>query len=216
MPYSPHGKSDFYFFQKSDSEEILKILEELILQKIPIQFGIPSSDIQVLTPMRKGDLGYENLNQHLQLLFNSQGEILAEVGPYTIKKGDRVMQIKNNYDKEVFNGDIGFIVGKDGSDVIVDFMDNIVYYEPKDLKELTLAYAISVHKSQGSEYPCVIVPIVPQHTILLRKNLVYTAMTRGMKLVIFVGEKRSLSYAIHKTSTEKRYSGFLKRLMGLI
>lgn len=203
---------DFYFVERDDTQKILGIVEKLVTEKIPYQFSIPQQQIQILTPMRKGVLGYENLNQHLQGLFNPGGKVVGEVGPYILRVGDKIMQIKNNYDKEVFNGDIGFIVEKDGSKIVVDFGDHIVYYEPKGLKELVLAYAISVHKSQGSEYPCVIMPIVPEHTILLRRNLVYTAITRGVKLVIVLGSTRSLAMAVRKAPAEKRHGRFLERL----
>ncbi|RME80777.1 MAG: ATP-dependent RecD-like DNA helicase, partial [Planctomycetota bacterium] len=147
---------DFYFFEQSESSGILERIEQLLLEKIPHHFGIPTSKIQILTPMRRGLLGYENLNNHLQQILNPHGEAIAKIGPYHLRKGDRVMQIRNNYDKEIFNGDMGILEGRKGEEVIVNFGDSRVALKFDEVRDLVLAYAISIHKSQGSEYPCII------------------------------------------------------------
>jgi exodeoxyribonuclease V alpha subunit len=164
-------------------------------------------DIQVLTPMHKGVCGAENLNRELQAALNPTGPSLQRYGR-TYRVGDRVMQVRNNYDKDVFNGDLGRIKRLDlvEQEVIVEIDGREITYDFTDLDELLPAYAITVHKSQGNEYPAVIVPLLTQHFVLLQRNLLYTAITRGKKLVILIGSKKALGIAIRNNKTASRYS----------
>ncbi len=207
-------KSDFYFIQKEDPEEGLRIILELTKERIPKRFGFDSfNDIQVLTPMHKGLVGAGNLNIELQKALNP-GEDGVVRGSRTFRINDKVMQIKNNYDKEVFNGDIGRIVKINTEEQVVTiiFDERNVEYEYTDLDEIILAYAVSIHKSQGSEYPVVIIPILMQHYMLLQRNLIYTAVTRGRKLVVIVGTKKALAIGVKNNKTERRYSYLQNRL----
>jgi exodeoxyribonuclease V alpha subunit len=206
--------SDFFFINRKEPDEIIRTLEHLVTERIPGSFGFdPRAEIQILTPMRRGLLGTENLNRMLQELLNPDGAPV-EAARGRLRAGDRVMQIRNNYDLEVFNGDIGRIAGTDKSSgqVHVDFDRRRVEYEPTDLDELTLAYACSVHKSQGSEYPCVILPIHTQHYILLQRNLLYTAVTRGQRLVVLVGDPRALAVAVSNAKPQARFTRLAQRL----
>ncbi|MBN2125058.1 MAG: ATP-dependent RecD-like DNA helicase [Deltaproteobacteria bacterium] len=212
---TPTGKSDdFYFVEQEDPEEVVKILLDLIMNRIPGRFAFdPIDDIQVLTPMHKGTVGAANLNRELQKALNRSEEGI-ERGARNFKINDKVMQIKNNYDKEVFNGDIGRIAGIDpeNQEVVISFDDREIPYDYTDLDEIVLAYAVSVHKSQGSEYPVVVIPILTQHYVLLQRNLIYTAVTRGRKLVVMVGTRRALAIGIHNDKTQKRYTRLRDRL----
>jgi len=205
---------DFYFIEQEDPDAVLKTILELTQERIPRRFGFdPLDDIQVLTPMHKGIVGTENLNAELQKAFNpGQGGVLRGGRNFRVK--DKVMQIKNNYDKVVFNGDIGRIthIGSDSQKVTISFEGRDVFYEHSDLDEIVLAYAISVHKSQGSEYPAVIIPILMQHYLLLQRNLIYTAVTRGKKLVVMVGTKKALSIGVKNDRVQKRHSRLRDRL----
>jgi exodeoxyribonuclease V alpha subunit len=206
--------NDFYFIEQEDPEKVLEIILELTKERIPKRFGLdPVDDIQVLTPMHKGVVGAGNLNTELQKNLNpSQVEISR--GNRNFRVSDKVMQIRNNYDKEVFNGDIGRIVGirPDENEIIVVFDGRNVAYEFYELDELVLAYAVSVHKSQGSEYPAVIIPILPQHYILLQRNLIYTAVTRGRNLVVMVGTRKALAMGIQNDKTQRRFTYLKHRL----
>ncbi len=170
-------------------------------------------DIQVLTPMHKGVVGAGNLNVELQKALNP-GEGGVTRGNRNYRVNDKVMQIKNNYDKDVFNGDIGRItrIDEDGRHVTISFDGRDVDYDYTDLDEVVLAYAVSVHKSQGSEYPAVIIPVLTQHYILLQRNLIYTAVTRGRKLVVIVGTKKALAIGVKNDKTQKRYTYLRHRL----
>ncbi len=206
--------SDFFFINRKEPDEIVRTLEHLVTERIPGSFGFdPRAQIQILTPMRRGLLGTENLNRMLQELLNPGGAPIEEAGG-RLRTGDRVMQIRNNYDLEVFNGDIGRIAGsnKASGSVQVDFDQHRVDYEPTALDQLTLAYACSVHKSQGSEYPCVILPVHTQHYILLQRNLLYTAVTRGQRLVVLVGDPRALAVAVRNAKPQERYTRLAYRL----
>lgn len=206
--------SDFYFIQQEDPEKVLEIILELTKERIPKRFSFdPVDDIQVLTPMHKGVVGADNLNTKLQKSLNpSQIEIIR--GNRNFKENDKVMQIRNNYDKEVFNGDIGRIAGiqPDENEITVLFDGRNVAYEFYELDELVLAYAISIHKSQGSEYPAVVIPVLPQHYILLQRNLIYTAVTRGRSLVVMVGALNALNMGIQNDKTQRRFTYLRHRL----
>jgi exodeoxyribonuclease V alpha subunit len=205
---------DFYFIQKETPEEIAATILELVTQKIPARFKKdPVDDIQVLTPMHRGIIGGENLNKILQEALNKSPIELTR-GSRTYKQGDKVMQIKNDYDKEVFNGDIGRILEIDFEEqkVTVGFDGRPVDYEFSDLNELVPAYAVSIHKSQGSEYPVVVIPLHISHYLLLQRNLIYTGVTRARKLVVIVGTKKAMSIAIRNNETLRRFTGLCERL----
>jgi exodeoxyribonuclease V alpha subunit len=209
--------SDFHFIERPEPEALLDTLKQLVTDRVPKGFGLdPRRDIQVLAPMRRGLLGVDNLNTELQELLNPTGRPLAE--GHRLRLGDRVMQLRNNYELEVFNGDVGRIVKAEaeGRRVSVGFDDRIVFYEASSLDELTLAYACSVHKAQGSEYPCVLMPIHTQHYIMLQRNLLYTAVTRGKALVVLIGDRRALGAAVRNRSTERRYTLLAERLTGVV
>jgi len=211
----PGTSDDFYFIQQETPETVLKIIKTLITERIPKRFGLnPIDDIQVLTPMHRGIVGAENLNTELQVTLNPPR------GPDVIRGGrhyrvnDKVMQIKNNYDKEVFNGDIGRIAQIDTENQVVTirFDGRNQVYDYSELDEVVLAYAISVHKSQGSEYPAVIIPVMTQHYMLLQRNLLYTAVTRGRQLVVMVGTRKALAIGVKNNKTRKRYTRLRHRL----
>ena len=203
--------SDFFFIQKEEPEEALDTIKSLVKERIPKYLSLsPIDDIQVITPMHKGFLGTINLNKEMQMLLNPNGKEIAR----GFKIGDRVMQIINNYDLEVFNGDIGKISNWDPEEQIITvrFEDKTVPYELTDLDELTLAYAISVHKSQGSEYPVVIMPILTQHYLMLKRNLLYTGITRAKRLMILVGTKKAVAIAVKNDKVAKRYTLLEQRI----
>ncbi len=207
-------KDDFYFIEQEDPDEILRIILELVKTRIPQRFGLQAlDDVQVLTPMHKGTLGAENLNLELQGALN-HGEDGIVRGNRSLRVNDKVMQIKNNYDKEVYNGDIGRIdrIDLESQVVTVSFDGWKVPYDFSELDEIVLAYAVSVHKSQGSEYPAVVIPVHTQHYLLLQRNLIYTAVTRGKRLVVMVGTKRALAIGIKNDVMERRYSYLKHRL----
>ncbi len=163
--------------------------------------------------MYRGTVGANNFNESLQAALNPDGESLPR-GGRNFRSGDKVMQIRNNYDKEVFNGDIGRISSVDAIDqiVTVEFPERTVEYESSDLNELVLAYAVTVHKSQGSEYNAVVIPLLTQHYMMLQRNLLYTAITRAKRLVVLVGTKKAIAMAIRNDKVAKRYTGLAKRL----
>jgi exodeoxyribonuclease V alpha subunit len=212
---SRQGKpQDFYFIQREEPEKVLEVIKELCLQRIPRAFGFdPLNDIQVMTPIHKGVVGVANLNEELQGWLNPKGEEIVH-GSRVFRISDKVMQIKNNYEKDVFNGDIGRIVGFDleESQMAVMFEDREVTYDWSELDELTLAYAISVHKSQGNEYPVVVVPILPQHYVMLQRNLLYTAITRAKKLLVIIGTRKAIAIAVKNNKVPQRYTSLKERL----
>ncbi|MEO7329094.1 MAG: ATP-binding domain-containing protein [Minicystis sp.] len=186
----------------------------MVTERIPQRFGLdPRSMVQVLTPMHKGEAGAIALNLRLQQALNPSGPQVVK-GSKTLRLGDKVMQLRNDYEKEVYNGDVGFICAVDDQTrtLEVRFDDRKVPYEEADLDELTLAYATSIHKSQGSEYPCVVVPILTQHYVMLSRNLIYTAVTRGKKLVVLVADPRAIKLALAEVRKEERRTWLAKRL----
>ena len=205
---------DFYFIEQEDPENVLRIILELVCDRVPRRFGFdPFDDIQVLSPMHKGTVGTGNLNLELQRQLNPNKDGVTR-GNRVFRTGDKVMQIKNNYDKEVFNGDIGRIASVDPElrQVDISFDNRNVPYDFADLDEIVLAYAVSVHKSQGSECPAVIIPLLTQHYMLLQRNLIYTAVTRGRKLVIVIGTRKALTIGVKNDKTRKRYTFLEQRL----
>ncbi|HKY10255.1 MAG TPA: ATP-dependent RecD-like DNA helicase, partial [Candidatus Binatia bacterium] len=213
-------RRDFVFLPREAEEDILGTVKELVRETIPRALALApeqvAQTIQVLTPMHRGMLGTINLNREMQALLNPAGPAF-ERGGFTFRVGDKVMQLRNNYDKGVFNGDLGRIAGIDAEDgsMKVDFFDKVVKYESDDLDEIGLAYATSVHKSQGSEYPAVVIPLHTSHYLLLHRSILYTAVTRGKKLVVLVGSKKALAMAIRNLRVEKRNTGLREKLAGL-
>ena len=209
MPIFEKEDSDFLFYYLEEPEEIEKKILSIFESKLIKKFGFnPIDDVQVLTPMRKGIIGVENLNLSIQNKLNPSSKPLFRNGK-RFHLFDKIMQIKNNYSKNVFNGDIGKIIKIDlvEQKLIVSFDENIISYDFANLDEITLSYAVSVHKYQGSECPCIIMPIHTTHFKLLQKNLLYTAVTRGKKLVILIGTKKAVSIAIKNDDVSKRFTG---------
>ena len=209
------GVSEFYFMEQQNQNKVVSTIVELCTRTIPERFEFdPMDEVQVLTPMHKGLIGTTNLNQVLQKALNPNPAMIEAMGG-VFKIGDKIMHLKNNYQKDVFNGDIGIIssVNKKEKQLSVDYYGRIVPYDFTETDEISLAYAISVHKSQGSEYPAVILPIMTQHYVLLQRNLLYTAMTRGKNLVILVGTKKALNIALKNNKPTERRSGLAFRLM---
>ena len=207
--------SEFYFLEEKDPYKVVSTIVELCIKTIPQDFSLdPMHDIQVLTPMHKGVVGTAHLNQVLQKALNPN-PVMVETTGSAFKIGDKVMHLKNNYQKEVFNGDIGTIRAVDlkGDNFTVDYYGRTVKYDFAETNEVSLAYAISVHKSQGSEYPAVIVPLMTQHYVLLQRNLLYTAITRGKRLVILIGTKKAMTIALKNDTPRKRMSGLAYRLI---
>ncbi len=205
---------EFAFIEEENPERIAEIIGGLCCTRLPGHFGFdPVDDIQVLSPMHRGPAGVRRLNELLQETLNPDGVALA-AGGRRFRLGDKVMQTRNNYDKEVFNGDLGRIVGTGGeSDSIrVAFDARITSYGPDELDEIALAYAATVHKAQGSEYRAVVIPVVTQHYVMLQRNLLYTAVTRARELVVLVGSKRAIGIAVRNDRAPRRYSHLAERL----
>ena len=206
--------SDFYFIHQNDAERAAELIVDLVRNHIPRRFNLdPVDDIQVLTPMHKGAVGAGRMNASLQEALNPHG-IEVRRGDRCFRLHDKVMQIRNNYDKDVFNGDMGRISFMDVRErtLSITFDERVVPYDFDELDEIAPAYAISIHKSQGSEYPAVVIPVMMQHYVLLQRNLIYTGVTRGKKLVILVGESRALHTAIKNNKTRKRFTRLAQRL----
>ncbi len=209
----PVRDGDFYFLEASSPEEIAQILVDLVHRRLPARYGFdPMRDIQVLTPMNRHLLGTNALNEKLQTALNPSNELKYEIERFGVnfRVGDKVIQTHNNYDKDVFNGDIGHIVSIESEPlkICVRFEgERLVDYEPGELDELRLAYALTIHKSQGSEFPCVVIPVSTQHYVLLERSLIYTAVTRARKLVVLVGDPRALTLAVSRQESRKRWTG---------
>ncbi len=204
--------SDFFFIEREDSKAALETVVELVSRRVPGKFGFdPVRDIQVLSAMRKGTLGVRSVNEALQAAINPgrPGDGEVERFGVTYRAGDKVIQTRNNYDKDVFNGDIGVVraVDRTEREVTVDYEGRRVVYEFGEMDELDPAWAITVHKSQGSEFPCVIVPVAMEQFVLLQRNLIYTAITRGKALVIVVGQRKALAAAVRNDRLRERVSG---------
>ncbi|MFT8246772.1 ATP-dependent RecD-like DNA helicase [Roseomonas sp. BN140053] len=210
MPELRAGEgSDFFFVEADEPEEGLRKLLAVVGQRIPARFGLdPVRDVQVLCPMNRGGLGARSLNIELQAALNPPGELRVERFGWTYGVGDKVMQVANNYDRDVFNGDLGVVSGVDAEEgeLTVRFEGREVSYGFGELDELVLAYATTIHKSQGSEYPAVVIPLTTQHYPMLARNLLYTGVTRGKRLVVLVGQRRALGIAVRNGSARRRWS----------
>ena len=206
-------QSDFFFIKQEDPEQAARDIVNIVKNRIPKAYGYSTNDIQVLAPMQRSVVGATNLNIALQEAINPVGDSLSR-GGFRYRRGDRVMQIRNNYDKDVFNGDIGTVehVGMEERTLTVSFDGNSIEYEDSELDELTLAYATTIHKSQGSEYPAVVMPLLMTHFVMLQRNLVYTGITRAKKICIIVGTTKALAYAIHNMVVLKRNTRLKERL----
>jgi exodeoxyribonuclease V alpha subunit len=211
----PAVDSDFYFVEATGPEEGLAKILALVTNRIPKRFGLdPVRDVQVLCPMNRGGLGARALNIELQKALNPPGEARIERFGWIFGPGDKVMQIENDYDKEVYNGDLGIVsrIDMDAGQLVIDFDGREVMYDAGELDRVVLAYATTIHKSQGSEYPAVVIPLTTQHYTMLRRNLIYTGVTRGRKLVVIVGQRRALAIAV-KGQQSRRWSKLRDRLM---
>ncbi|MCR9098280.1 MAG: AAA family ATPase, partial [bacterium] len=205
----PDEEADFYFVPAADPEQAVERIVELVSRRIPRRFGFdPIRDIQVLCPMNRGGVGARSLNVELQAALNPAGEKKVERFGWTFAPGDKVMQIENDYDKEVYNGDIGMIedIDLDEGELAVNFDGRTVSFLFGELDTLVPAYAATIHKSQGSEYPAVVIPVLTQHYAMLQRNLIYTGVTRGKKLVVLVGQKRAVAIAVRNVSGRRRWS----------
>lgn len=208
------GETDFYFMRCEDPQMCVNRAIEFMTTRIPRKFGMnPLEDVQILVPMRKNVLGTDNLNTEIQKALNPIGDAIIR-GGMTFRVGDRVMQLRNNYDKDVFNGDVGFVkaVSKEDRSMVVAFDGRPVKYDAGDLDELVLSYAMTIHKSQGSEYPAVIVIMHTQHYVMLQRNLLYTAITRGRKLVLLIGVPYAIDQAIKTNTVRERRTSLAERL----
>lgn len=216
LPDISNGRdTDFFFLSREEPEQAVAEIVDLVKRKLPARYGVSSSVIQVLTPMQRGAAGATSLNLALQEALNPAGEGLRRSG-FVYRQGDRVMQVKNNYDKEVFNGDIGRIetVNPGERTLKVDFEGRLVEYDQTELDELVHAYAATIHKAQGSEYQIVVMPILMSHYVMLQRNLVYTGITRAKKILVMVGTKKALAYAVQNVTVTGRNSMLKERLAG--
>ena len=205
----PEVDSDFYFVQADDPETAVPRIIELVKTRIPQRFGLdPVRDIQVLCPMNRGGVGARSLNIELQAALNPAGERKVERFGWTFAPGDKIMQIENDYDKDVYNGDIGYIddVDPDAGELTASFDGRAVTYGFGELDTLVPAYAATIHKSQGSEYPAVVIPVLTQHYAMLQRNLLYTGVTRGKRLVVLVGQKKAVAIAVRNVAGRRRWS----------
>jgi exodeoxyribonuclease V alpha subunit len=217
MPLFEAGSDDFFLFPEEEAEAAADRVVEVVQTRIPRRFGLdPLTDVQVLSPMHRGASGVGNLNLRLQAALNPPAPNKPErqLSGRLMRVGDRVMQIRNNYQKETFNGDIGRVVHLDleTQTLTVDFDGRPVVYEWSEADELVHAFAVSVHKAQGSEFPAVVMPVLTAHYLLLQRNLLYTGITRARKLCVVVGMKRALGMAVRNAQVAKRWTGLAARL----
>jgi exodeoxyribonuclease V alpha subunit len=208
---APSEASDFYFIQAVDGEDAAAKIVKVVAERIPARFGLdPIREVQVLCPMNRGSAGARGLNLALQTTLHPprDGQPGVDRFGYSFRIGDKVMQMENNYDRDVFNGDLGFISAIDieEAELLIDFDGRSVAYPFGELDEVTPAFATTIHKSQGSEYPAVVVPILTQHYTMLQRNLVYTGITRGKRLVVLVGQKKALAMAVRNSRGRRRWS----------
>jgi exodeoxyribonuclease V alpha subunit len=211
----PEGASDFYFVQANDPESAVPRIIELVKTRIPQRFDVdPIRDIQVLCPTNRGGIGARSLNIELPAALSPAGERKVERFGWTFAPGDNIMQIENDYDKEAYNGDIGYVddVDPDVGELTASFDSRAVTYGFGELDTLVPAYAATIHKSQGSEYPAVVIPVMTQHYAMLQRNLLYTGVTRGKRLVVLVGQKKAVAIAVHNVSRRRRWSKWKERL----
>ena len=218
-PYTGSELTDFYFIERNEPADITSTVLEVVRNRIPTRFGLdPIRDVQVLTPQNRGSLGVRELNRVLQDALNPHRDDTPSVEKFGIqfRRGDKVLQTRNNYDKEVFNGDVGRITAFDEieQELTIDFEGRMVTYDFGELDEVVPAYAMTVHKAQGSEFPAVVIPLAVQQYLLLQRNLLYTAITRGRKLVVVIGQSRALSMAVRNDRREARWGGLRFRLVG--
>ena len=214
FPDTSNGRdTDFFFMREDDPERAAETIVRLVKERLPRAYRESPDRIQVLTPMQRGVVGAANLNLLLQQALNPSGPSLGR-GGYTYRQGDRVMQLRNNYDKDVFNGDLGYIreVDTEGRTLKVDFDGKWVEYDVTELDELTLAYATTIHKAQGSEYPIVVMPVLMTHYVMLQRNLIYTGITRAKKICVLIGATKALAYAVRNVSVLKRNTSLRERL----
>ncbi|MFR8224090.1 MAG: ATP-dependent RecD-like DNA helicase [Alistipes shahii] len=214
FPDTSNGRdTDFFFMREDDPERAAETIVRLVKERLPRAYRESPDRIQVLTPMQRGVVGAANLNLLLQQALNPSGPSLGR-GGYTYRQGDRVMQLRNNYAKEVFNGDLGYIREVDTEDRMlkVDFDGKWVEYDVTELDELTLAYATTIHKAQGSEYPIVVMPVLMTHFVMLQRNLIYTGITRAKKICVLIGATKALAYAVRNVSVLKRNTSLRERL----
>lgn len=205
---------DFFFFERNAPEDVLATIKQLVQHRLVGRFGLTDSrEIQVLAPMNRGPLGVQTLNRELQELLNPRGRELR-AGDRCFREGDRVIQLRNDYEKLVFNGAIGRVAALDPArgKLGVHFEEGHTEYELAELDALGLGYAISIHKSQGSQYPAVVIPIHQTHYLMLRRNLLYTAITRAERVCILVGTRSALAQAVRNEDERRRYSGLAERL----
>jgi exodeoxyribonuclease V alpha subunit len=215
-PAPAGGDGDFYFVEADSPPKIAEALLKMVKERIPARFGLDAvRDVQVLAPMHKGEVGTQELNKRLQEALNpaKSGPEVQRFG-WSFRVGDKVMQTQNNYTREVFNGDVGRVAAIDESarEVVVDYDGRQVAYDYGELDEVVLALCVSIHKAQGSEFPAVVIPLHTQHFKLLQRNLLYTAVTRGRRLVVLVGSRQALEIAVRNVDTSRRFSLLAERL----
>ncbi len=210
--YPEFNTEDFFFVERRDPVKALETVVELVTKRMPAKFGLdPLRDVQVLTPMHRGEAGVTRLNEALQEALNPGVESVARRG---FRQGDKVMQLRNNYELDVYNGDVGVItvVSEETKELHIQFDDRVVLYHFDDLDDLAPAYAATVHKSQGSEYPAVVLALLPQHYMLLQRNMLYTAVTRGKRVVVIVGDPKAVGMAVRNNTVMRRHTRLAERL----
>jgi exodeoxyribonuclease V alpha subunit len=219
LPLFPTGATDFFLFPADDAERAADLVVDIVQNRIPARFGFdPMEDVQVLSPLHRGAAGVAELNRRLQEALNPPAPAKPERRRrgQVLRLGDRVMQVRNNYDKEVYNGDMGRIVAVDtvNQSLAVEIDGRPVEYDFSEMDELIHAYAVSVHKSQGSEYRAVVLPVITQHYVMLQRNLLYTGVTRARDLVVLVGNRRALAIAVGNAKIGDRHTALDARLRG--